>query len=137
VSLELGGKNAAIIFADCDFDKMIDGMMRALFLNSEQVCLCSKRVYVERLLFERFCTAIAERIKTMKVDWPHEAATQMGPLISSKHRDKVLSLFELARGEGSIFIAGGGVLSFGDARDSGAWVEPTSARSGGDDARCD
>ncbi|KAF1305650.1 2-hydroxymuconic semialdehyde dehydrogenase [Pseudomonas sp. SG-MS2] len=136
VSFELGGKNAAIIFADCDFDKMIDGMMRALFLNSGQVCLCSERVYVERPLFERFCTALAERIKTMKVDWPHEAATQMGPLISSKHRDKVLSYFELARQEGATFIAGGGVPRFGDARDNGAWVEPTVITGLPDDARC-
>lgn len=135
VSFELGGKNAAIIFADCDFDKMIDGMMRALFLNSGQVCLCSERVYVERPIFERFCTAIAERIKTLKVDWPHDPATQMGPLISAKHRDKVLSYFELARQEGATFIAGGGVPHFGDARDAGAWVEPTVIAGLDDQAR--
>lgn len=135
VSFELGGKNAAIIFADCDFDKMIDGMMRALFLNSGQVCLCSERVYVELPIFERFCTAIAERIKAMKIDWPHDPATQMGPLISAKHRDKVLSYFELARQEGATFIAGGGVPHFGDARDNGAWVEPTVIAGLSDDAR--
>jgi aminomuconate-semialdehyde/2-hydroxymuconate-6-semialdehyde dehydrogenase len=135
VSFELGGKNAAIIFADCDFDKMIDGMMRALFLNSGQVCLCSERVYVERPIFERFCTAIAERIKAMKIDWPHDPATRMGPLISAKHRDKVLSYFELARQEGATFIAGGGVPRFGDARDNGAWVEPTVIAGLSDDAR--
>lgn len=135
VSFELGGKNAAIIFADCDFDKMIDGMMRALFLNSGQVCLCSERVYVERPIFERFCTAIAERIKAMKIDWPHDPATRMGPLISAKHRDKVLSYFELARQEGATFIAGGGVPHFGDARDNGAWVEPTVIAGLSDDAR--
>lgn len=135
VSFELGGKNAAIIFADCDFEKMIDGMMRALFLNSGQVCLCSERVYVERPIFERFCTAIAERIKAMKIDWPHDPATQMGPLISAKHRDKVLSYFELARQEGATFIAGGGVPHFGDARDNGAWVEPTVIAGLSDDDR--
>lgn len=135
VSFELGGKNAAIIFADCEFEKMIDGMMRALFLNSGQVCLCSERVYVERPLFERFCTTLAERIKAMKVDWPHDPATQMGPLISAKHRDKVLSYFELARQEGATFIAGGGVPRFGDERDNGAWIEPTVITGLGDDAR--
>jgi aminomuconate-semialdehyde/2-hydroxymuconate-6-semialdehyde dehydrogenase len=135
VSFELGGKNAAIIFADCEFEKMIDGMMRALFLNSGQVCLCSERVYVERPIFERFCTAIAERIKAMKIDWPHDPATQMGPLISAKHRDKVLSYFELARQEGATFIAGGGVPRFGDSRDNGAWVEPTVIAGLSDDAR--
>ncbi|MCD1648638.1 2-hydroxymuconic semialdehyde dehydrogenase [Marinobacter adhaerens] len=135
VSFELGGKNAAIIFADCDFDKMIDGMTRALFLNSGQVCLCSERVYVERPIFERFCDAIAERIKTLKIDWPQDPDTRMGPLISAKHRDKVLSYFEVARQEGATFVAGGGVPRFGDERDNGAWVEPTVITGLSDDAR--
>jgi aminomuconate-semialdehyde/2-hydroxymuconate-6-semialdehyde dehydrogenase len=135
VSFELGGKNAAIIFADCDFEKMLDTMMRALFLNSGQVCLCSERVYVERPLFERFCEALVARINAMKIDWPNDPATQMGPLISAKHRDKVLGYFELARHEGATFLAGGGVPYFGDVRDEGAWVEPTVITGLGDDAR--
>jgi len=125
VSFELGGKNAAIIFADCDFDKMLDGMMRALFLNSGQVCLCSERVYVERPLFDRFCTALVERIKAMKIDWPNDPNTHMGPLISAKHRDKVMSYFGLARDEGATFLTGGKAPRFGDERDGGSWVEPT------------
>lgn len=135
VSFELGGKNAAIIFADCDFDKMLDTMMRALFLNSGQVCLCSERVYVERPLYDRFCAALVERIKGMKIDWPQDPATQMGPLISAKHRDKVLGYFDLARTEGATFLAGGGVPHFGDSRDDGAWVQPTVITGLGDDAR--
>lgn len=135
VSFELGGKNAAVIFADCDFEKMLDGMMRALFLNSGQVCLCSERVYVERPIFDRFCAALAKRIEALKVDWPSDADTQMGPLISAKHRDKVLSYFEIARQEGATFLAGGGVPHFGDARDNGAWVEPTVITGLSDDAR--
>jgi aminomuconate-semialdehyde/2-hydroxymuconate-6-semialdehyde dehydrogenase len=125
VSFELGGKNAAIIFADCDFDKMIDGMMRAVFLNSGQVCLCSERVYVERPLFERVCAALTARVKTLKLGWPHERESNMGPLISAAHRDKVLGYFALAREEGARFLTGGGVPAFGDARDRGFWVEPT------------
>ncbi|MCA8005931.1 MULTISPECIES: 2-hydroxymuconic semialdehyde dehydrogenase [Burkholderia cepacia complex] len=135
VSFELGGKNAAIIFADCDFDKMLDGMMRALFLNSGQVCLCSERVYVERPLFDRFCTALVERIKAMKIDWPNDPNTHMGPLISAKHRDKVMSYFGLARDEGATFLTGGKALRFGDERDDGAWVEPTVITGLPDDAR--
>jgi aminomuconate-semialdehyde/2-hydroxymuconate-6-semialdehyde dehydrogenase len=125
VSFELGGKNAAIIFADCDFDKMIDGMMRAVFLNSGQVCLCSERVYVERPLFERVCAALTARVKTLKLGWPDDRESSMGPLISAAHRDKVLSYFDLARQEGARFLTGGGVPHFGDARDRGFWVEPT------------
>lgn len=135
VSFELGGKNAAIIFADCDFEKMLDTMMRALFLNSGQVCLCSERVYVERPLYERFCEALVTRIKAMKIGWPDDPATHMGPLISAKHRDKVLGYFELARDEGATFLAGGQVPHFGDVRDEGAWVEPTVITGLGDDAR--
>ncbi|KFL49439.1 MULTISPECIES: 2-hydroxymuconic semialdehyde dehydrogenase [Burkholderia cepacia complex] len=135
VSFELGGKNAAIIFADCDFDKMLDGMMRALFLNSGQVCLCSERVYVERPLFDRFCTALVERIKAMKIDWPNDPNTHMGPLISAKHRDKVMGYFGLARDEGATFLTGGKAPRFGDERDSGAWVEPTVITGLPDDAR--
>ena len=135
VSFELGGKNSAIIFADCDFEKMIDGMMQALFLNSGQVCLCTERVYVQRPPFDRFCAAIVERIKDLKIDWPHDPDTNMGPLISAKHRDKVLSYFELAREEGATFLAGGGVPHFGDERDNGSWVEPTVITGLSDDAR--
>jgi len=136
VSFELGGKNAAIIFADCDFSKMIDGMMRAVFLNSGQVCLCAERVYVERPLYERFCQAFTERVRTLRLGWPHDADSAMGPLISAEHRDKVLQYFALAREEGAKFLTGGGVPSFGDARDRGFWVEPTLISGLPPGARC-
>ncbi len=136
VSFELGGKNAAIIFADCNFEKMLDGMMLALFQNSGQVCLCSERVYVERPIYEKFCDALRERIAALKIDWPHDPSTQMGPLISIKHREKVLSYFKLAREEGATFLAGGSIPHFGDQRDSGAWIEPTIITGLSDDARC-
>ena len=136
VSFELGGKNAAVIFADCDFDKMLDGMMRAVFLNSGQVCLCSERVYVERPLFERFTAALVERVRSLKLGWPHESDSAMGPLICAEHRDKVLGYFALARDEGARVLIGGGVPRFGDARDQGFWVEPTVIAGLTESARC-
>lgn len=136
VSFELGGKNAAVIFADCDFDQMLDGMMRAVFLNSGQVCLCSERVYVERPLYERFVSALTQRVRHLKLGWPDEAGTDMGPLISAEHRDKVLSYYALARDEGARVLVGGGVPHFGDARDRGFWVEPTVIAGLPHDARC-
>jgi aminomuconate-semialdehyde/2-hydroxymuconate-6-semialdehyde dehydrogenase len=136
VSFELGGKNAAIIFADCDFENMLDGMMRAIFLNSGQVCLCSERVYVERPLYERFCEALCARIKKLKLGWPNDRESMMGPLISAAHRDKVLRYFELAREEGARVLAGGGVPTFGDGRDRGFWVEPTVITGLPERARC-
>ena len=136
ISFELGGKNAAIIFADCDFDKMMDGMMRAVFLNSGQVCLCSERVYVERPLYERFVATLIERVKALKLGWPHEADCAMGPVISAEHRDKVLGYYALAREEGAQVLVGGGVPKFGDARDRGFWIEPTVLAGLPETARC-
>ena len=136
VSFELGGKNAAIIFADCDFERTLDGMMRALYLNSGQVCLCTERVFVERPLYERFVGALCARIATLRLGWPSDSATTMGPLISAEHRDKVLGYYALARDEGATIVAGGGVPKFGDARDNGFWVEPTVIAGLPDGARC-
>ena len=136
ISFELGGKNAAIIFADCDFEKTIDGMVRAVYLNSGQVCLCSERVFVERPLYERFVAALTERVRAIPLGWPNDKATGMGPMISAEHRDKVLAYYALARDEGAKVLVGGGVPHFGDARDAGFWVEPTVIAGLPDSARC-
>jgi aminomuconate-semialdehyde/2-hydroxymuconate-6-semialdehyde dehydrogenase len=136
ISFELGGKNAALIFADCNFDQMLDGMMRAVFLNSGQVCLCAERVYVERPLYTRFCEALVARARELKLGWPMDPGTTMGPLISAAHRDKVLSYFALAREEGAEFLTGGAVPRFGDTRDQGFWVEPTVIAGLPQTARC-
>jgi aminomuconate-semialdehyde/2-hydroxymuconate-6-semialdehyde dehydrogenase len=136
VSFELGGKNAAVIFADCDFEQMLDGMVRAVFLNTGQVCLCTERVYVERPIYDRFLQALAERARTLQLGWPADRATQTGPLISADHRDKVLAYFELARQEGAQVLAGGKVPKFGDARDGGFWIEPTVIAGLPESARC-
>ena len=136
VSFELGGKNAAIIFADCDFEKTVDGMARAVFLNSGQVCLCSERIFVERPIYDRFVNALAERARMLKLGDPTDPTTDMGPLISAGHRDKVLSYYALAREEGAEFIVGGGTPRFGSHLDNGSWVEPTLIAGLADDARC-
>ncbi|RQT01738.1 2-hydroxymuconic semialdehyde dehydrogenase [Burkholderia contaminans] len=136
VSFELGGKNAAIIFADCDFDKTVEGMTRAAFLNSGQVCLCSERIFVERTIYDRFVKALAERAKAIKLGAPTDETTGMGPVISAAHRDKVLSYYALAREEGAEFIVGGGIPRFGNPLDGGFWVEPTLIAGLADDARC-
>lgn len=136
ISFELGGKNAAIVFADCDFEKMMEGMMRAVFLNSGQICLCSERVYVERPLYERFCAELSGRVRRLKLGRPREEGTDMGPLISSAHRDKVLGYFQLARTEGARVLVGGGAPVFGDERDAGFWVEPTVITGLEESARC-
>ncbi|BBP85140.1 2-hydroxymuconic semialdehyde dehydrogenase [Pseudomonas sp. Pc102] len=136
VSFELGGKNAAVVFADCDFDAAVAGVLRSSFTNSGQVCLCSERVYVERPIYERFVAAMKAGAEKLKIGYPDEDGVNMGSLISHKHRDKVLGYFELARSEGAVEVTGGGVPVFGDERDNGAYVQPTIWTGLGDDARC-
>lgn len=136
VSFELGGKNAAIVFADADFDAAVDGVARSTFANCGQVCLCSERVYVERSIFDRFVAALKRKALALTPGLPHDAKTTMGPLISRKHRDKVLSYYQLAREEGATVVTGGGVPEFGDERDQGAYVQPTILTGLPESARC-
>ena len=136
VSFELGGKNAAVVFADADFDAAVAGVLRSSFTNSGQVCLCSERVYVERPIFERFVAALAAGCEKLRLDYPDAPGVDMGPLVSHTHRDKVLSYYALAREEGATVVCGGGVPSFGDERDQGAYVQPTIFTGLPDSARC-
>jgi len=136
VSFELGGKNAAVVFADCDFDAAVAGVLRSSFTNAGQVCLCSERVYVERPIYERFVAALKAGAEQLKIGYPDEDGVNMGSLISHKHRDKVLGYFQLALEEGATLVSGGGIPQFGDARDQGAYVQPTIWTDLPDHARC-
>lgn len=136
VSFELGGKNAAIVFADCDFDETVQGLADAVFLNTGQVCLCAERVYVERKLMDRFVTALKQKAEALRLGWPMDQSTSTGPLISKVHREKVLAYFQLAREEGATVITGGGIPEFNDARDNGFYVQPTIFTGLPESARC-
>jgi aminomuconate-semialdehyde/2-hydroxymuconate-6-semialdehyde dehydrogenase len=125
VSFELGGKNAAIIFADCDFEPTVNGLSDAVFLNTGQVCLCAERVYVERAIFEKFVDALKSKAEGLKMGSPLEPSTDLGPLISSQHRGKVISYYRLAGEEGATVITGGSIPSFGSDLDQGYYVQPT------------
>jgi len=136
VSFELGGKNAAIVFADCDFDEAVKGIADAVFLNTGQVCLCAERVYVERSIFDRFVEALKCKAESLRIGSPLDASTEMGPLISAAHREKVLSYYRLAREEGAQPITGGGVPEFGNELDQGCYVQPTIYTGLKESARC-
>jgi aminomuconate-semialdehyde/2-hydroxymuconate-6-semialdehyde dehydrogenase len=99
------------------------------------VCLCSERVYIERPIFERFVTELSARARALKIGGPFEQP-DLGPLISRAHREKVLGYYRLAREEHGEILCGGGVPSFGDARDRGAFIEPTIVRGLAESARC-
>jgi aminomuconate-semialdehyde/2-hydroxymuconate-6-semialdehyde dehydrogenase len=135
LSFELGGKNAALVFADADFEAALAGTMRSVFSNCGQVCLSSERVYIERPIFERFVTALVQRARALKIGGPYEEP-DMGPLISRAHREKVLAYYKLAREERGETLCGGGIPSFGDERDGGAFIEPTVLAGLAENARC-
>jgi aminomuconate-semialdehyde/2-hydroxymuconate-6-semialdehyde dehydrogenase len=136
VSFELGGKNAAIVFADCDFDDTMKGLSDSVFLNTGQVCLCTERVYVERSILERFLAALKREAENLRLGWPTHGSTTTGPVISSDHRAKVLSYFQLAREEGATTVTGGGTPEFGDGRDNGFYIQPTILTGLLESARC-
>jgi aminomuconate-semialdehyde/2-hydroxymuconate-6-semialdehyde dehydrogenase len=135
VSFELGGKNAGLVFADADLDAAVEGSVRSSFTNGGQVCLCTERLYVHSSIFEEFSARLAKRASELAYGWPADEATHNMPLISRQHRDKVLGYYDLARAEGATVLAGGGVPTFGDARDRGAYVQPTVLTGLGRQAR--
>ncbi len=109
VSLELGGKNPGVVFADCDFEAAVAGIARASFLNTGQICLGTERVYVERPIFDKFVAALKDKAEAMRPGHPSDKATGIGPLISLAHRDKVLRYYKRAMEDGATLICGGGI----------------------------
>uniref|UniRef100_UPI00296F5695 2-hydroxymuconic semialdehyde dehydrogenase n=1 Tax=Microbacterium maritypicum TaxID=33918 RepID=UPI00296F5695 len=125
VSFELGGKNAALVFADADLDAAVAGLARSTYLNTGQVCLCTERIYVQRAVFDEVAAGLAEHAARLRLGRPEDPATTTGPLISQAHREKVRSYFDLAVTEGATVLAGGGIPTLGDGLDGGSWIEPT------------
>jgi len=124
VSFELGGKNAGIVFDDADLAATLEGIGRACFANTGQVCLGTERLYVQRGIFDRLAEGLAEKARAYRFGDPFDPATTMGPLISAEHREKVLSYYAKAREGGATLLAGGGVPEI-QGYEGGSWVEPT------------
>jgi aminomuconate-semialdehyde/2-hydroxymuconate-6-semialdehyde dehydrogenase len=125
VSLEMGGKNPGIVFADADLDVAIEATLRSCFANCGQVCLGTERVYVERPIFEEFVARMKVGTEKLKLGVPSDPATNMGPLVSQEHRDKVMSYFKKAVDEGATVVTGGGIPPMPGDLANGAWVQPT------------
>lgn len=126
ISLELGGKNAGVVFADADLDKAVEGTLRSAFANCGQVCLGTERVYVERPIFDEFVKRMKQGAENFTFGKPEDSATNMGPLISKIHRDKVLAYFDKAVEEGATVVTGGGAPEgLPDELKEGFWVAPT------------
>ena len=112
------------------------GISEAVFLNTGQVCLCAERVYVEREIFERFVDALKRKAESLRTGSPLDSSTDLGPLISARHREKVVSYYKLASEEGAVLVTGGGVPEFGNALDKGFYVQPTIYTGLRESARC-
>lgn len=124
LSLELGGKNPTVIFADADLDAAIAGALRAGFTNQGEVCLCGSRVLVERQVYDRVVEGLAAGASGLRVGDPAAPDTDLGALVSAAHRDKVAGYVEVGRQEGEV-VAGGNVPDLASPFDGGFYLQPT------------
>jgi aminomuconate-semialdehyde/2-hydroxymuconate-6-semialdehyde dehydrogenase len=125
LSLELGGKNPNIIFADCDFENMLKTTVQSSFANQGEICLCGSRIFVERPIYEKFKAAFVERVSQLKPGNPADANTRMGAIVSKPHMEKILSYVELAQQEGGKILCGGKRAMLDGELKDGWFIEPT------------
>ena len=124
LSLELGGKNPNIIFADCDYKKMLSTTVKSSFANQGQICLCGSRIFVEASIYEQFKIDFIEKVKQLKVGLPSEKNTDIGALVSKPHLDKVLSYIEQVKQENATVLYGGERVSVENGK-NGYYMQPT------------
>lgn len=125
LSLELGGKNPNLIFADCDFDQALKTSLNSSFANQGQICLCGSRIYIERSIYETFRDAFVEEVKKMQVGDPFASDSRLGAVVSKPHYDKILSYIELAKEEGGRILCGGHAVQPGGECARGWFIAPT------------
>lgn len=125
LSLELGGKNPNIIFADCDFENAVKTTVNSSFSNQGQICLCGSRIYVQRPVYEKFRDELVKKAKAMKVGQPQNPEIKMGAVVSEDHMNKVLSYIKLAQEEGGKVLCGGNRVQLDGEYQNGWYIEPT------------
>ena len=125
LSLELGGKNPTIVFADADFEKSVHTAVRAAFSNQGEICLCGSRIFVERSIYEKFRDAFVDGVKKLQVGDPMLDESWIGAIVSKQHYDKVLSYIELAKQEGGRVLCGGTALHPEGRCKNGWFIAPT------------
>ncbi|TXD54379.1 MULTISPECIES: aldehyde dehydrogenase [unclassified Polaribacter] len=124
LSLELGGKNPNIIFADCDYDKMLATTVRSSFANQGQICLCGSRILVEEKIYEKFKIDFIKKVAELKVGHPLETTTNLGALVSKEHLEKVKSYIDMAAQEGGKVLFGGDSVTVKNF-ENGYYLQPT------------
>lgn len=135
LSLELGGKNPNIIFADCDWDKMLDTTIQSSFSNQGQICLCGSRILIEQSIYEKFKTAFVERTKQLTVGDPLNEGSNQGAIVSKMHFDKIMHCIDLAKKEGGTILCGGHSLTIPGRCEKGYFIEPTIIENLGPDCK--
>ncbi len=129
LSLEMGGKNPNIIFADCDFEKALETTLQSSFANQGQICLCGSRIFVEKTIYEKFKAELVAKTKLLRQGDPLLKETEQGALVSQAHMEKVLSYIELAKSEGGKILTGGRRFEAPGELSNGYFVEPTLIES--------
>lgn len=125
LSLELGGKNPNIIFADCDFDKALSTTLRSSFANQGQICLCGSRIFIERPIYDKFKAAFVARVDKTVVSYPTDKNARLGAVVSKPHMEKVLSYIDLAKEEGGTVLTGGTQVHLEGEYAEGFYIRPT------------
>jgi aminomuconate-semialdehyde/2-hydroxymuconate-6-semialdehyde dehydrogenase len=125
LSLELGGKNPNIIFADCDFKQALSTTLRSSFANQGQICLCGSRIFIERPIYEKFRDAFVEKVSKTKVSYPTDPEAKLGALVSKPHLEKVMSYIDLAKEEGGSVLTGGTQVHLEGEYKDGYYLRPT------------
>lgn len=124
LSLELGGKNASIIFDDCNLENTVKGVVRSGFLNQGQVCLCGSRILVQEKIYDEFVKKFVSEVQNMKIGDPSDENTKLGALISPEHLSKVEEYIEIAKDEGGTVLTGG-YPNLPKEFKNGNWISPT------------
>jgi aminomuconate-semialdehyde/2-hydroxymuconate-6-semialdehyde dehydrogenase len=125
ISLELGGKNPNIIFADCDWEKMMRTTVMSSFSNQGQICLCGSRILVEESIYEKFKEEFIARTRKLTVGDPLDEQSRQGAVVSNMHFEKVLGCIELAKEEGGTVLYGGKAVKLTGRCENGLFIEPT------------
>lgn len=135
LSLELGGKNPNLIFADCNWEKMMKTTVRSSFSNQGQICLCGSRILIEASIYEKFKTEFIERTRQLKVGDPLDETSKQGAIVSRLHFDKVMNCIEIARQEGGTILTGGKAVKPEGRCAEGYFIEPTIIENLGPDCK--
>jgi aminomuconate-semialdehyde/2-hydroxymuconate-6-semialdehyde dehydrogenase len=125
LSLELGGKNPNLIFADCNYEEMLATTIRSSFSNQGEICLCGSRIFVERPIYEQFKGDFVSRVSALKIGDPLDAGTDVGAIVSKQHFDKIMSYIDLAKEEGGTILTGGNSVAMDRRCADGRFIEPT------------